>query len=65
MHVPPVVSLMQQRIIPFRTIEVALRYAGLVADLSGAKVLFVLPNGAVLEYNGQVIMVIARDEEGG
>ena len=56
---------MQQRIIPFRTIEVALRYAGLVADLSGAKVLFVLPNGVVLEYNGQVIMVIARDEEGG
>ena len=56
---------MHQRIIPFSTIEVALRYARLVADLAGAEVLFVMPNAVVVQYNGQVIMAIARDEEGG
>ena len=56
---------MQQRVIPFRTMEAAMRYARCVLALSGAEVLFVLPNAVVIEYNGQVIMAIARDEEGG
>ncbi len=57
--------LMQQRTIPFRDIETALRYADYVASLAGAVVLFVLPNAVVVQYNGQIIMAIARDEEGG
>jgi len=56
---------MQQRVIPFSTIEVMLRYARIVADLAGAEVLHVLPNAVVIQYNGQVIMAIARDEGGG
>jgi len=56
---------MQQRIVPFSTIEVALRHAEYVASLAGGKVLFVLPNAVVVEYNNQVILVIARDEDGG
>lgn len=56
---------MQQRTIPFRTIESALNYATYVASLAGAVVLFVLPGAVVIQYNGQVIMAIARDGEGG
>jgi len=56
---------MQQRIIPFRTMEVALRYANYVLSLTGAETLFVMPNAVVIQYNGQVILVIARDEDGG
>ncbi len=56
---------MQTRIIPFRTIEVMLRYSALVHSLAGAKVMFVLPNAVVLEYNEQIIFAVSRDEEGG
>jgi hypothetical protein len=56
---------MQQRTIPFRTIESALNYATYLLMLSGAEVMFVLPNAVVIQYNGQIIMAIARDGEGG
>jgi hypothetical protein len=55
---------LQQRVVSLRTMEVALRYAGYVLSLSGATTLFVLPNAVVIQYSGQVILVIARDEQG-
>ena len=54
---------MQPRTIPFPTIETALRYADYVLTLAGSRVMFVLPNAVVLEYNGQAIMAIARSDE--
>lgn len=56
---------MQTRTIPFRTIDTALNYARYLLMLSGAEVLFVLPNAVVIQYNGQIIMAIASDGEGG
>lgn len=55
---------MYQRIIPFITMDVALRYADYVVSLAGAKVLFVLPNAVVVQYNGQAIMVLSREFQG-
>lgn len=39
-------------------------YAEYVLTLAGAEVLFVLPNAIVVQYNGQVILMIARDNQG-
>lgn len=56
---------MQQRIIPFATMTPLLQYARMLADLAGAEIMFVMPNAVVIQYNGQVVMMVTRDEEGG
>ncbi len=55
---------MQQRIIPFHTMEKVLHYANYILTLAGATVMFVLPNAIVIQYNGQAILLIARDHQG-
>lgn len=55
---------MRQRIIPFYTMDAVMGYADLVLVYADASVLFVMPNAIVIQYNGQVILLIAREYQG-
>lgn len=52
---------LRPRIIEFDCIEAVFRYARLVLLYSGTRVMFVLPNAVVAEYNGLAVYIVSRE----